>query len=363
MKKHIIVGVILIVTSALMLALSCSDVNDDSNNHEETPPALFLFKDNLATVVNESVKLEIQVNEKIKKMELFYNDSLMKTWNNPNGKISYELNSGQFGVGARTLNLLSTRQDGSTFVDNRMVRVFSDVIPEKRIVSIIDQHPHDPTSFTQGLEFYEGKLYEGTGDPGNQGKTLVAEVDLLSGVKKQEMGLDVGYFGEGITIMEKLLYQLTWQNEKCYTYAVDSNLKLVGEFNYRGEGWGLCNNGTSLIMSNGTERITYRDPKTFAIEKTIEVYNNHGPINYLNELEFIDGKIYANVWTTNMVVVIDPQTGKVLQEIDGTPLVRQVKGAGEALNGIAHDSSTGKIYMTGKNWSKLFEVEFVAQGS
>ena len=362
MKKHVIIGVILIVTSALMLAISCSDSND-SNFHEETPPALFSFKDNLATVVDESVKLEIQVNKKIKKMELFYNDSLLKTWDNPSGKISYELNTGAFGVGARTLNLLSTLHDGSTFVDNRMVRVFSDIIPEKRVVSIIGQYPHDPTSFTQGLEFHEGKLYEGTGDPGNQGISLVAEVDLISGVKRQQMGLGVGYFGEGITIMERLLYQLTWKNEKCYTYAVDSNLKLVGEFSYRGEGWGLCNNGTSLIMSNGTERITYRDPKTFAIERTIEVYNNRGPINYLNELEFIDGKIYANVWTTNMVVVIDPESGKVLQEIDGTPLVRYGKGTGEVLNGIAQDRSTGKIYMTGKNWSKLFEVEFVVQGA
>lgn len=362
MKKHVIVGVILIVTSALMLALSCTD-NNNKNYEDPTPPALFLFKDNLATVVGESVTLEIQVNEKIKKMELFYNDSLLKTWNNPKGKISHELKSGQFGVGTRTLNLLSTRNDESSFVDNRMVRVLSDIKPEKRIVNIIDQYPHDPTSFTQGLEFYEGRLFEGTGDPGNQGKSVVAEVDLFSGVKKNQMGLDVGYFGEGITIIEKQLYQLTWKNEKCYTYAIDSSLKLIGEFNYKGEGWGLCNNGTFLIMSNGTERITYRNPKTFEIEKTIEVYNNQGPINYLNELEFIDGKIYANVWTTNMLVVIDPQTGKVLQEIDGTPLVRQGKGTGEVLNGIAHDSSTGKTYMTGKNWNRLFEVQFVVQGS
>ena len=155
---------------------------------------------------------------------------------------------------------------------------------------------------------------------------------------------------------------MTWKNQKCYTYDIGQNLQLKGEFNYIGEGWGLCNDGQYLIMSDGSERITFRNPETFEISHTLEVYNNQGPINYLNELEFIDGKIYANVWTSNVVVVIDPTSGKVLQEIDATNLVKEGQGYGEVLNGIAHNAQTGKTYMTGKNWSKLFEVEFTAPG-
>ena len=134
---------------------------------------------------------------------------------------------------------------------------------------------------------------------------------------------------------------------------------MTGEFSYSGEGWGLCNDGQSIIMSDGSERIVFRDPKSFTTERTIEVYNNEGPIINLNELEYIDGRIYANVWMTNMIVVIDPLTGQVLEEIDATNFVIQNRGAGESLNGIANDKTTGKTYLTGKYWKGLFEVEFV----
>lgn len=362
MKKYIIIGLIAIVGGVLLLKpLFKDEVIED--NPKEVLPALFSFNDNLATVGDEKAPLEITINnDEIVKLELLYNDSILKTWTNPTGKLSFTLEAGVFGVGTRTLNLLSTMKDGSSFVDNRMVRVLSDIIPQKRTAKIVAEYPHEPTSFTQGLAFYNGKLYEGTGDPGDQGKTIVAEVDLTSGKIVNSMGLQTGFFGEGITVMNDKLYQLTWKNQKCYVYDVKT-LQLLSEFNYKGEGWGLTHDGTSLIMSDGTERITFRNPETFAIERTIEVYNNEGPINYLNELEFIDGKIYANVWTTASAISIDPKTGKVLEQIDGSELFRVGRGMGEVLNGIAHDPATGKTYMTGKNWIKLFEVKFVEPGS
>ena len=362
MKKYIIIGLIVIVGGVFLLKpLFKDEVIED--NPKEILPALFSFSDNLATVGDEKAPLEITINnDEIAKLELLYNDSILKTWKNPKGKLSFTLEAGVFGVGTRTLNLLSTMKDGSSFVDNRMVRVLSDIIPQKRIAKIVAEYPHEPTSFTQGLAFYNGKLYEGTGDPGDQGKTIVAEVDLTSGKIVNSMGLQAGFFGEGITVMNDKLYQLTWKNQKCYVYDVNT-LQLLSEFNYKGEGWGLTHDGTSLIMSDGTERITYRNPETFAIERTIEVYNNEGPINYLNELEFIDGKIYANVWTTASAISIDPITGKVLEQIDGSELFRVGRGMGEVLNGIAHNPATGKTYMTGKNWIKLFEVKFVEPGS
>lgn len=362
MKKYIIIGLLLLVGGVFLLKPLFTD-GGETDPTEEVLPAQFKFEDNLATVGDEKAPLEISINgDDIEKLELYYNDSVLKTWKNPKGQLNFTLEAGLFGVGTRTLNLLSTLKDGSSFVDNRMVRVLSDIIPLKKTAQIVGEFPHDPTSFTQGLAFYNGKLYEGTGDPGDQGKTIVAEVDLATGKILNSMGLQAGFFGEGITILNDKIYQLTWKNQKCYVYDAKT-LQLEKEFNYKGEGWGITHDGTSLIMSDGTERVVFRNPATFAIERTIEVYNNQGPINYLNELEYIDGKIYANVWTTAGVAVFDPKTGKVLEEIDGSELFKLGRGAGEVLNGIAHNPATGKTYMTGKNWIKLFEVKFVEPGS
>ena len=361
MKKYVIIILIVAVGGVLLLKPLLSD-NEIINVENEMLPAVFTFEENLATVWDEKAPLQIQINKEVKKLELFYNDSVIKTWSNPKGTIQYSLDAGVFGVGTRTLNLLSTLEDGSSFVDNRMVRVLSDIIPVKKTTEIINSFPHDPTSFTQGLAFYNNRLYEGTGDPGDQGKTIVAEVDLSSGEQLKTMGLQAGYFGEGITILNDKLYQITWKNQKCYVYDVNT-LELLTEYNYKGEGWGLATDGNSLIMSDGTERIVFRNPETFAIERTIEVYSNEGPISYLNELEYIDGKIYANVWTTSTVVSFEPQTGKVLEQIDGSVLFNTGRGMGEVLNGIAYNPVNGKTYMTGKNWVKLFEVQFVEPGS
>jgi glutamine cyclotransferase len=357
MKKYIVVGLIVLVGAVLLLR-PLFGTDEIAAGEGDELPAIFTFQENLATVGDETAPLEIEIVSEVAKLELFYNDSLLKTWNDPKETVQFTLEAGAFGVGTRTLNLLSTLKDGSSFVDNRMVRVLSDIIPVKKVAKIVGEHPHEMTSFTQGLEFYKGKLYEGTGDPGDQGKTVVAEVDLATGKHLKSIGLQAGYFGEGVTILNDTLYQLTWKNNKCYYYDVNT-LQLLGEFNYKGEGWGLCNDGTSLIMSDGTERIVFRNPSTFAIERTIEVYNNEGPINYLNELEYIEGKIYANVWTTASLAVIDPASGKVLEQINAKELFEKGRGYGEVMNGIAHNAQTGKTYMTGKNWIKLFEVQFV----
>ena len=357
MKKYIVVGLIVLVGGFLLIKPLFSD--DVIVPVVKANPAVFTFKDNLAAIRNQVINVETKVNEEVQKMEVFFNDSLIQSWDNPKGKLNFNFDPSLFGVGTKSFNLVSTLSDGSTFTDNRLVRVLSEIIPEKLTVKEVASFPHQTTSFTQGLEFYNGALYEGTGDPGNQGKTIVAKVDLNTGNHQEKIGLQAGFFGEGITILNDTLYQITWQNNKCYMYDVSSELQLISENSYTGEGWGLCNDGSSLIMSNGTERIVFRDPATFTIERTIEVCNNEGPIINLNELEYIDGKIYANVWTTNMIVVIDPNTGQVLQQIDATNFVIKNRGMGEALNGIAQNKNTSKIYLTGKYWNKLIEVLFV----
>lgn len=357
MKKYIIIGLIVLVGGAMIYSMFKK--NNIVDPIEKELAAVFSFEENLASIGDEVVPVTINITEKIKTLEVSYNDSVIGAWENVNSDVKFDFEAGMFGVGTRTLGLIATLEDGSEFVDTRFVRVLSEIIPEKLSTSIVKSYPHNPKSFTQGLEFYKGKLYEGTGDPGDQGATLVAEVNLENGDLVRKMGLDVGYFGEGITVLNDKLYQLTYKNGKCYTYDVNT-LQINGEFTYTGEGWGLCNDGRSLIMSNGTERITFRDPESFSTQRVIEVYNNKGPIININELEYIDGFIYANVWTTNMVVVIDPSNGKVLKEIDATNLMREGRGSGEVLNGIAHNPATGKTYMTGKYWTKLFEVKFDA---
>ncbi len=354
MKKYIIIGLLVLVAAAMVIGPMINNNNGEDPSEEEAP-ALFTFKDNLATKWNEVVPLSISINSKeIKKLELIYNDSVFQTWEKPTGTLQVNFNAGYYGLGTRNLVLLSTLQDGSTFMDNRMVRVLSDVKPEIWIAEIVQTYPHNPTSFTQGLEFNDGVLFEGTGQ---KGMSIVAQVELSTGKITKQMGLDANYFGEGITILGDKLYQLTWQEQKCFVYDKRS-LQIEKDLPYNGEGWGLCNNGESLIMSDGTERLVFRDPENFQVTKTIEVYDDRGPISKLNELEYIDGFIYANIWMTNTVVVIQPENGKVVAVIDGSELVQEGRGSGDVMNGIAFNPKTKKTYMTGKNWPKLFEVKF-----
>lgn len=353
MKKYLLITVILALIAAMVIVPLLSKKQDVSA--EEEIPATFGFKDNLATKWDETIELTINVNqEDIVKLELIYNDSVFQTWKNPTRNITTKFNAGFYGLGTRTLQLLSTLKDGTTRLDNRMVRVLSDVVPELWIATILNSYPHNPTSFTQGLEFNDNILFEGTGQ---KGQSMVAQVNLNTGEQTKKIGLDGNYFGEGITILGGKLYQLTWQEQKCFVYD-KKTLQLEKDIPYIGEGWGLCNDGVSLIMSNGTERLTFRNPLTFEIERTIEVYSHLGPVSNLNELEYADDLIYANIWMTNKVAVIDPRNGKVLSEIDATNLIQAGRGSGDVLNGIAYNDKTNKWYMTGKNWSKLFEVKW-----
>ena len=362
-KTLIILGFIVFVFVVIYSIIKSKKIEEEPSKKKNPISCTFQGSSNyyISSYTNNQVELKIIVDtSSVKTMELLYNDSLIKKWIKPKEEEVFSFEPGMFGVGTKTLNILSILNNGNKFVDNKIVTVFSGIVPEKKVTRTIKKHPHNPQSFTQGLEFYKGILFEGTGDPGDQGKSFLATVDLNTGVFKEKKDLTLGFFGEGITILNDKAYQLTWKNEKCFVYDLQDGFKLQKEFDYTGEGWGLCNNGVSLIMSNGTQIITFRNPETFQITKKIEVYNNKGPINFINELEFIDGKIYANVWTTNTVVVIDPETGIVLQEIDATNLRKEGQGfSGEVLNGIAHNKETNKTYMTGKNWSAILEVDFI----
>lgn len=230
--------------------------------------------------------------------------------------------------------------------------------------SVENQFPHDINSFTEGFLFHDGKLYESTGATENlpQTKSLFGEVDLKTGKIDVKAELDRNiYFGEGIAFLNGKVFQLTYKNQMGFIYD-GKTFKNIGKFTYTNrEGWGLTTDGKSLIMSDGTSYITYLDPTSFAVTKTLDVAENNYVVENINELEFIKGFIYANIWMTNIIVKIDPNTGDVVAKIDLNDLARQSKekhpGSLE-MNGIAYDSISNKIVVTGKMWPTIYEIKF-----
>ncbi len=232
--------------------------------------------------------------------------------------------------------------------------------------TIINAYPHNSSSFTEGLEWYDNDLFESTGDTEYQGNSKLARTDLKTGKAKQEINLDKAYFGEGMTILNDKIYMLTYREGKCFVFDLKS-FKKIGEFNYTGEGWGMTNDGKYLIMDDGSNNLYYRDPESFQVVKSVGVSDNNGPLGNINELEYVDGFIYANVWTTQYIVKIDPATGNVVGKADFTGVLNkyapgtftdQQLATDAVLNGIAYDKIGKRFFVTGKNWPKVFEVKF-----
>lgn len=230
--------------------------------------------------------------------------------------------------------------------------------------SVENQYPHDITSFTEGFLFHDGKLFESTGATENlpQTRSLFGIVDLKTGKIDVKAELDrTIYFGEGIVILNGKVFQLTYKNQICFIYD-GKTYKNIGKFNYTNrEGWGLTTDGKSLIMSDGTSYITYLDPVSFAVTKVLDVAENNYVLVNINELEYIKGFIYANIWMTNTIVKIDPNTGDVVGKMDLSSLSEEskIKNPGSAeMNGIAYDSISNKILVTGKLWPTIYEIKF-----
>jgi len=223
--------------------------------------------------------------------------------------------------------------------------------------SIINPYPHDTTSYTQGLVVYKGEMFEGTG---NYKFSKLRKVDLKTGKALQEISLDKKYFGEGITILNDTIYQLTWKEGVVLVYTL-KDFKQVKELKLKTEGWGLTTNGNQLIASDGSSRLYYYDPSNFKLLKTQDV-TEAGNLSYnLNELEFIDGYVYANQYQAPYIFKIDPATGAIVAKADLTGMWDRIKiidKDADVPNGIAYDAATKKIYITGKWWPELYEVQF-----
>lgn len=229
--------------------------------------------------------------------------------------------------------------------------------PQSYRARVVKTYPHRTDAYTQGLEFHEGDLLESSGE---YGKSYIQRRKFPSGEATATLPLDERLFAEGLTVLNGKLYLLTWQENECLVFDAGT-LKQTGSFAYNGEGWGLTNDGKTLYMSDGSQYIYLRDPETFRETGRIEVMTDRGPVSMINELEWIDGEIWANVYTYDVILRIDPRTGAVKGTIDASGLLsaEEITDQTDVLNGIAQNPADKKIYVTGKNWNKLFEIKIV----
>ncbi|NLP56803.1 glutaminyl-peptide cyclotransferase [Lutibacter sp. B1] len=312
---------------------------------------------------------QIQINQELK-------ISISEENNNPIDSVQFSIDSKKIYATANTTSLkINDYRLGKhtltaiVFYKNKTKKVtkpiyfMADEGPEIYTYKVINTYPHDKSAYTQGLEYYNGFLYEGTG---RKGTSSIRKVDLKTGKVLQSYDLDDKYFGEGITILNNKLYQLTWQNGIGFVYNLETFEK-ESEFKYTKsrEGWGLTNNGKKLIKTDGTERIWFLNPDTLLEENYIEAYTNKQKVEKLNELEYINGKIYANIWQKNSILIVTPKNGKVegVADLNGLKDLiekeQKLVDDDEVLNGIAFDKENNRLFVTGKHWSKLYEIELL----
>lgn len=257
----------------------------------------------------------------------------------------------------------NTGKDGdNTITDNNTSNTG---IPAPPILSaaLVAEYPHDITAFTEGLQIHDGKLYEGTGE---LEKSFIQVTEIKTGkVLGKYPVKDKTIFGEGINVFKGKLYQLTYQNHIAYVYDMNDLSTPIKTFPWQSEGWGMTNNGTELIISDGQRagNLYFVNPDDFKIKRIVQVRDNAGPVMNINELEYIDGFVFANVWGTTQIIKIDPSNGHVLGKIETADILRNfytsypIEPMNNVLNGIAYDSTAKKIYVTGKYWPKLFEIK------
>lgn len=270
---------------------------------------------------------------------------------------SFEVDTDQMGTGNFVVSFVSYLSDSTRDRGQEKIELFSDIKPKQYSYRIVNTYPHDPNAWTQGLLFDEGIMYEGTG---LKGSSSLRKVEVNSGEITQFRELDATLFGEGIVVFGDEIYQLTYKSRVGKIYDKNT-FQFKRDFSYATEGWGLTTDGNYLIMSDGSNMLYFMDPSSFTEVKRMEVYDNEKPVDQLNELEFINGEIYANIWQTNSIARIEPSSGKILGLIDCSGLREQAitPQKGDVLNGIAYDHTTNRLFVTGKLWNKLFQIQLV----
>lgn len=303
-----------------------------------------------AISLNETLELSLKNPKKLEVTSVSYT---------LNGKtVTENTNLSNFKLGKHTLEA-TVNYDGDIETVTQSLSILNSEKPKVYTYEIVNIYPHDITSYTQGLEFYKGELYESTGQ---YGESKLRKVNYKTAEILKNIDLTKEYFGEGLTVLNNNIYQLTWQRGTGFVYDAET-MERKSSFKYgqSREGWGICNDSKQLYKSDGTERIWTLNPETLVEESNIQVFTNKGKIGRLNELEWIDGKIYANIYQKDGVVIINPKNGATEAVIDFSPLKKLVTQHAklDVLNGIAYNPETQTIFVTGKRWDKLFEVKIV----
>ncbi len=347
---------IVLIFLMFIVFFSCSNTPKRSRKPVST---ITIQPNKKSYVFGEKVSVNIKTkvkNGEIETIKLYYKNQLLKE--------SKELDFTFEGVEINTLGnsnfrVEAVKTDGLKNTRTKTIKTVSDIETKIYNYKIVNKYPHSIKYYTQGLEFYNGFIYEGTGENGTSG---LFKIDIKSGKTVQSYHMDDKYFGEGITILNDKIYQLTYRSQKGFVYNL-SDFALIDSFQYKStQGWGLTNDGTSLIMSDSSHNLTWLNPTDFSIIRTLQVANNKNIVNYLNELEYIDGTIYANIYMTDLIVQIDPETGKILSQVNLKGIINMYhnqKDRIDYMNGIAYDSKNDRLFITGKLWPKLFEIELI----
>lgn len=354
MKKHKLLAIIFLAA----IAQSCGDKEKSKTSSFSFDTAEFKPQYR----ISDNLKLSVlnPENKKIDSIVYYVNEKNVGTQTSA-APLTYVLDNTKLGYQAIKAVVYSDNSSGDA---NGRIEVISSIQPKLINYTIVNTYPHDLTSYTQGLEFYRDTLFEGTGNGAGMGTHIrgvsrLRKVDYKTGKVFQNVDLPMEVFGEGITILNNKVYQLTYQNNEGYVYDAD-NLKKIKTFPYfkKMEGWGLTNDGTNLYMSDGSEKIWKLDPETMKEVDYINVYTAGSKIKAVNELEWIDGKIFGNIYGRDAIAVIDPKTGSVEGVINLAELKSKVTQHPDldVLNGIAYNPKTKTIFVTGKNWDKLFEI-------
>lgn len=308
---------------------------------------------------NQELKIVYANNKryKIDSAHLFFNQKKIATLDSTTKEYIFKLPKEKCGT--NTLKVIAFHPNSKQGVATQSFIVKPDKAPKRLNYKLVKTYNHATDASTQGLAYIDGIMYEGTGI---KGQSTLRKIDLESNKTLASLSLDARYFGEGITVYKDKIYQLTWTSKKAFVYDL-ATFTLLTTFDYSmQEGWGLTTMGDKLVMSDGTHRLYHLDPELFTVIKTVEVYDSKGPVTNLNELEYINGFIWANEWLTDRIVIIDPETGEVTEELLLPNMLTPAEKAkldenDDVLNGIAYNEKKGTIYVTGKHWPKLFEIK------
>jgi len=257
-------------------------------------------------------------------------------------------------TGRKSLKAISYKGGRQQNTITRFMIIYSDIVPKKYGYKVVNSYPHDKDAFTQGLVYENGLFFEGTGETGSN----LREVELKTGKVNRQHNLDGSLFGEGVTLFQNRIFEVTWRNKIGFVYE-KSTFKLINKIYYPTEGWGLTTINDRIVLSDGTNTLYFYEPETFTETSRIEVYDNEQKLDSLNELEYINGEIWANIWMNNHIARIDPVTGKVLGYINMNGILPESERDSETdcLNGIAYDPDGKRIFVTGKRWPKMYEIK------